>query len=119
MRKFPDEFQRDDVNGEHLKNDEFSFLNETEEYDERFFHQDEYNRDCYIGLKNKEDDDYSDETETVAKRIVNKPSIFIKAFDSLRSLAFALALGTVVLAGPVIDGDIPLLEPQNNESIRT
>ena len=61
MRKFPDEFQRDDVNGEHLKNDEFSFLNETEEYDERFFHQDEYNRDCYIGLINKEDDDFSDE----------------------------------------------------------
>jgi hypothetical protein len=113
MRKIPDEFQRDDVNGEHLINDEFSFLNETEEYDERFFHRDEYNRDCYIGLSNEKFDEMSNEAESVVKNFRPKPSIFVKAFDSLRTLAFVLALGTVVLAGPIIDGDIPLLDNQN------
>ena len=55
---YEDEFRTDGFENEHTEtsdefvgNEEFSFLEETKEFDERFFHSDEYNKEFCGGLK--------------------------------------------------------------------
>ena len=71
---YEDEFRTDGFENEHTEtsdefvgNEEFSFLEETKEFDERFFHSDEYNKEFCGGLKEKEEED-SDDDEQVRKK---------------------------------------------------
>lgn len=67
---YEDEFRIDGFENEHtetsnelVENEEFSFLEETNEFDERFFHSDEYNKEFCGGFKKKEEEDSDDEDE--------------------------------------------------------
>ena len=111
-----DEFQRDDLYDNHLKSDEFSSLNEIEEYDERFFHADEYNRDCYIGLGKRETDEMSDEEEAAVIR--NKPvSLLTKTFGAVKSGAMALIIAAMLLTTPSISGKLDLFNKQEDAPV--
>lgn len=101
--KTNDEFQRDDLYDEHLKSDEFSFLNEIEEYDERFFHEDEYNRNCYVGLNKRETDELSDEEAAVIR---SKPvGLLAKTASTIKAFAMCFAFVTMLMAVPSINGN--------------
>ena len=55
MRNINDEFHFGEKQDEFIRNEEYTFLEERGEYDERFFHWDEYNREFIGGLREKEE----------------------------------------------------------------
>ena len=111
-----DEFQSDELYDNHLKSDEFSSLNEIEAYDERFFHTDEYNRDCYVGLGKRETDEMSNEEEAAVIR--NRPvSLLTRTVSTIKAVAIGIAVATMLIAIPSININLNFdwLKPQENE----
>ena len=114
---YEDEFRTDGFENEHTEtsdefvgNEEFSFLEETKEFDERFFHSDEYNKEFCGGLKEKEEEDSDDEDEeafTSSERSRERVSLITKAAEALKMGAIVATASAVVITGaPEAFGDL-------------
>ena len=114
---YEDEFRTDGFENEHtetsdelVENEEFSFLEETEKFDERFFHSDEYNKEFRGGLKEKEEEDSDDEDEeafTSFERSKGRVSLITKAAEALKMGAIVATASAVVITGaPEAFGDL-------------
>ena len=89
---YEDEFRTDGFENEHgeqtdefIEHGEFSGIEEREEFDERFFHFDEYNREFLAGSHKKDIDvESSEEAESsgfIPDENVKKVSFFKKAAE--------------------------------------
>ena len=99
------EFRQDDESTELNEHNEFSFLDDESIGRERFFHEDEYNRDAYVGLSDR-DEFEAGEAEAMDEYrswAPGRKSILQKAMRVLKVRALTIAAGTVIITSPVAE----------------
>ena len=103
MRNINDEFHFGEKQDEFIRNEEYTFLEERGEYDERFFHWDEYNREFIGGLREKEEGEEAEEEEELVhiEESKNRNLFFHRTIDTIKIAAMVLATSTVILTSPV------------------
>ena len=85
--------------------EEFASVNEIEEFDERFFHSDEFNREFCGGLKEKEDeenDNNDDEAFFERKTLHKNLYLFEKVANAMKMGAMLIAASFVVASAAAL-----------------